>query len=60
MMSKVIMFILGIVVGAGFMVGMDYLEAKDELDYCVEAEQVGCQIEYDGLIGGFNIYWKGE
>lgn len=59
-MKYVLMFILGVLAGAAFLVATDYLEARDELSYCVEAEQVDCQIEYDGIIGGFNIYWRGE
>lgn len=57
-MSKVLMFIAGLLVGAGVMVGLDYLEARDELAYCVEAEGYTCQIEWDGLVGGFNVYYK--
>lgn len=58
-MSKVIAFILGVLAGVGVMVGIDYLEARDELAYCVEAEGASCQIEWDGIVGGFNVYWKG-
>lgn len=59
-MSKIIAFMIGMLVGVSIMIGMDYLEARDELAYCTEAENTGCQIEYDGIVGGFNVYWRGE
>lgn len=60
MAKYIIAFILDVLAGAAFLVVVDYLEAKNELAYCVEAEGASCQIEYDGIIGGFNVYWRGE
>lgn len=50
----------GILISAGFMVSMNYLEAKDMLAYCADEGWEECRIEYDGLVGGFNVYCKGE
>lgn len=36
----------------------DYLDARDQYNYCIEERWSECSLEWDGFADGWSVYWR--